>query len=103
MRRVSRRASRVTPLRRRTKVQGRRMMKPIPKESEQSLSRSLLLQLPATITAIAALGALVYTARSVEASREQLDLLRQGQVSERFSKSIEELGSTSVDMRVGAL
>jgi uncharacterized protein YjbI with pentapeptide repeats len=77
--------------------------KPILEESESSLGRSLLLQLPATITAIAALGALVYTARSVDDSREQLDLLRQGQVSERFSKSIEGLGSSSVDMRVGAI
>jgi hypothetical protein len=49
------------------------------------------------VTAIAALGALVMTQRS-------LDATLQGQVSDRFARAVEQLGAKeSVDVRVGAI
>lgn len=62
------------------------------------------MQIPAMITALAAIGALVLTQDSLSATREQLTLTRQGQVSDRFARAVEQLGNTnSVDVRVGAV
>lgn len=68
-------------------------------------------------TTIAAIGALVvsalgiiFTARSVDvaadsatANREQVNLLRQGQVADRFARAVDQLGSEEINVRFGAI
>jgi hypothetical protein len=66
--------------------------------------------LVAAVTALAALGssvaagyALVYTRESVEATRDQLGLVEQGQITERYGRAIDQLGSDSIGIRVGGI
>jgi uncharacterized protein YjbI with pentapeptide repeats len=61
-------------------------------------------------TAILAIGALWYTARNHRISQgnhrlslEQYKLAERGQVTERFGLAIEQLGSSSEDIRIGAI
>ncbi|MGC4886674.1 pentapeptide repeat-containing protein [Micromonospora sp. DT227] len=68
-------------------------------------------------TTIAAIGALVvsgfgmvFTARSVDvaadsatATREQVTLLRQGQIADRFARAVDQLGSEEINVRFGAI
>jgi uncharacterized protein YjbI with pentapeptide repeats len=61
-------------------------------------------------TAILAIGALWYTARNHGISKEgqrlsleQYKLAERGQVTERFANAIEQLGSSSEDIRIGAI
>lgn len=61
-------------------------------------------------TAVLAIGALWYTARnhgisqeSHRLSLEQYKLAERGQVTERFANAIEQLGSSSTDIRIGAI
>ncbi len=63
-----------------------------------------------SITALAALGssaatgyALVYTSASVRAGQEQLRLAERGQTTERYSRAVEQLGHTALDVRVGGI
>ncbi|KAB1925820.1 pentapeptide repeat-containing protein [Micromonospora noduli] len=65
---------------------------------------------PRSPPALAAIGALVtsalsiyYTGRSVEATQHQVALQEQGQVTDRFARATEQLGSDQVSVRVGAL
>lgn len=69
------------------------------------------------LTGLAAVGALlvsgigvIYTGRSVEiaadaasASREQLRISDQGQLTERYSRGVEQLGSPNEDVRIGGI
>jgi hypothetical protein len=57
-----------------------------------------------------AAGALVFTAqnfvltrRAVELSRRTLDLTEQGQVTDRYTKAIEQLGSEKPDVLIGGI
>ena len=57
-----------------------------------------------------ALGALVYTARNFTLSRRTVELTlrtvqltEQGQVTDRYTKAIEQLGSDKLDVRIGAV
>jgi uncharacterized protein YjbI with pentapeptide repeats len=57
-----------------------------------------------------ALGALIFTARNftlsrsaLEETRRTVDLTEQGQVTERYTKAIEQLGSDQLDVRIGGL
>jgi uncharacterized protein YjbI with pentapeptide repeats len=52
---------------------------------------------------LVATGALAFTARSFVLSRRTYDLTEQGQVTERYSRGIELLGSEKVDVRLGAI
>ncbi|MBQ1030389.1 pentapeptide repeat-containing protein [Micromonospora sp. C97] len=68
-------------------------------------------------TTIAAIGALlvsgigiIFTARSVDvaaesaaANREQVNLLRQGQIADRFARAVDQLGSDEINVRFGAI
>ncbi|MGC4779992.1 pentapeptide repeat-containing protein [Micromonospora chalcea] len=74
-------------------------------------------RLAAAATALAAVGALVFsgwsiqfTGRSVDvaadsaaADREQVALSRQGQITDRFARSVEQLGNTQISVRIGAI
>lgn len=75
---------------------------PVRERSQRSM------MLIASMTAMAALGssaaagyALVYTRDSVEATRDQVRLVEQGQITERYGRAVEQLGSSSLGVRVG--
>jgi hypothetical protein len=59
------------------------------------------------LTAAAALAALFYTNQanrdSLKATRDQQHLVEQGQITDRFSKAIEQLGSDKLDIRLGGI
>lgn len=75
-----------------------------PATQNRNLLREIAVQLPALITALAAIGALVFTQQSLRATQEQLIISRNGQSSERFTKAIEQLGNKeSIDVRVGSI
>jgi len=50
-----------------------------------------------------AAGALVFTARNFTVSRRTLELTEQGQVTDRYTKAIEQLGSEKLDVRIGGI
>ncbi|HUR08307.1 MAG TPA: hypothetical protein VM347_37615 [Nonomuraea sp.] len=73
-----------------------------------------LLQIPTTFGVLGGLlltaQGLAQTAKSVDASREELliarkglDVAQKGQVTDRFSKAVEQLGSQSLDVRIGGI
>ncbi|WP_214320216.1 pentapeptide repeat-containing protein [Nonomuraea sediminis] len=62
------------------------------------------------VTALGVLGGLLLTAqglaqtaKSIEASREELGIARKGQLTDRFTRAVEQLGAASVDVRVGGV
>ena len=50
-----------------------------------------------------AAGALAFTARNFTVSRRTLELTEQGQVTDRYTKAIEQLGSDKLDVRIGGI
>src|SRR5580700_4064551 len=50
-----------------------------------------------------AAGALIFTARNFTVSRRTLELSRQGQVTDRYTRAIEQLGSDKLDVRIGGI
>lgn len=50
-----------------------------------------------------AAGALIFTARNFTVSRRTLELTEQGQVTDRYTRAIEQLGSTELDVRIGGI
>ena len=50
-----------------------------------------------------AAGALIFTARNFTLSRRTLDVTEQGQVTDRYTKAIEQLGSDKLDVRIGGI
>ena len=62
--------------------------------------RTQLLTLGAGVFAA---GALVYTARNFTLSRRTYQLTEQGQVTDRYTRAIEQLGSDKLDVRIGGI
>jgi uncharacterized protein YjbI with pentapeptide repeats len=64
-------------------------------------------KLTALATAVAAVGALVYTGQAQRSTHEQFasqyDLTVQSQYTDRFGKAVELLGSPTVDVRLGGI
>ncbi|MEV0538064.1 pentapeptide repeat-containing protein [Kitasatospora sp. NPDC050463] len=52
---------------------------------------------------MAAVGALLFNALSVVSTNSQLDVARQGQVTDRFGKAVEQLDSTGLEIRLGGV
>lgn len=50
-----------------------------------------------------ATGALLFTARNFTLSRRTFELTEQGQVTDRYTKAIEQLGSDKLDVRIGGI
>jgi len=50
-----------------------------------------------------AAGALIYTARNFTLSRRAVQITEQGQVTDRYTKAIEQLGSDTLDVRIGGI
>jgi hypothetical protein len=65
--------------------------------------RDWLAWLGVTTAIIATLGALVFNAVSATATNRQIELSRQGQLTDRYSKAVEQLGSDSTDVRLGGI
>ena len=63
-------------------------------------ARGRLLTLGAGLLAA---GALLFTARNFTLSRRTFELTEQGQVTDRFTKAIEQLGSDKLDVRIGGI
>ena len=63
-------------------------------------ARGRLLTLAAGVFAA---GALTFTARNFTLSRRTLDVTEQGQVTDRYTKAIEQLGSDKLDVRIGGI
>jgi hypothetical protein len=53
-------------------------------------------------TGLVALVAVYYTARNADTARRSFQLSEQGQVTDRYTKAIEQLGSDKLDVRLGA-
>jgi hypothetical protein len=66
----------------------------------QNNLRTTLLQGIGGLFLIAGVAA---TWRQVQLTRHQLDLLREGQITERFTRAIEQLGSDNLDVRLGGI
>src|SRR6266536_1335169 len=49
------------------------------------------------------ISGVVATWRQVQLTRHPLDLLREGQITERFTRAIEQLGSDNLDVRLGGI
>jgi hypothetical protein len=49
------------------------------------------------------IAGVVATWRQVQLGRRQLEILREGQITERFTRAIEQLGSDNVDVRLGGI
>jgi uncharacterized protein YjbI with pentapeptide repeats len=61
------------------------------------------LTLAQLLTAIATIAALLFTAQSLRATQSQIGLSEQGQLTDRFGKAVEQLGSDKVDIRLGGI
>jgi len=58
------------------------------------------------ITALTAVGALIFTALSLNATRDQVSVTQQGQFTERYSRAVEQLGQQGPDqlqIRLGGI
>ncbi|GAA4199923.1 pentapeptide repeat-containing protein [Microbispora amethystogenes] len=70
-------------------------------------ARATLLQAATGIVVVGGLGftgaGLVYTARTLDVSAKTLDATREGQVTDRYTKAVEQLGSPKIDVRLGGI
>ncbi|MEV4317828.1 hypothetical protein [Actinocrispum sp. NPDC049592] len=58
------------------------------------------------VTAITAVGALVFTGLSLNATRDQVAITEQGQFTDRYSKAVEQIGQQGpehLQVRLGGL
>ncbi|MFC8530748.1 pentapeptide repeat-containing protein [Nocardia sp. NPDC057227] len=55
------------------------------------------------MTALTAIGAVLFTARSFEASRLQVETQRETQINDRYYRAVSQLGSENLDSRLGAI
>ena len=69
-------------------------------QTARDAARGRLLTLAAGLFAA---GALVFTALNFNLSRRTFELTEQGQVTDRFTKAIEQVGSDKVDVRIGGI
>ncbi len=69
-------------------------------QTARDAARGRLLTLGAGLFAA---GALVFTARNFTLSRRTFELTEQGQVTDRYTKAIEQLGSEKLDVRIGGV
>ena len=74
--------------------------KPALLQTARDAARGRLLTLAAGLFAA---GALVFTALNFTLSRRTFELTEQGQVTDRFTKAIEQLGSDKLDVRIGGI
>jgi hypothetical protein len=61
------------------------------------------LGLGAILAAIGAAGGLAYTARTYRLAQETYRLSREGHITDRYSKAVEQLGSEKIEVRLGGI
>ncbi len=70
-------------------------------------ARATLLQAASGLVVVGGLlftgAGLVYTARTLDVSARTLDATREGQITDRYTKAVEQLGSSKVDVRLGGI
>jgi hypothetical protein len=69
-------------------------------DTARQAARTLLLTMNAGFFAA---GALIFTALNFTLSRRTTELTEQGQVTDRYTKAIEQLGSDKLDIRIGGV
>ena len=69
----------------------------------QSAYEAVRTQLLTLGAGVFAAGALIYTARNFTLARRAHVLTEQGQVTDRYTKAIEQLGSAAMDVRIGGI
>jgi uncharacterized protein YjbI with pentapeptide repeats len=69
-------------------------------QTARAAARSQLLTLTAGVFAAAAL---IFTARNFALSQQTFKLTEQGQVTDRYTRAIEQLGSDKLDVRIGGI
>jgi hypothetical protein len=69
-------------------------------QQARDAARGRLLTLGAGLFAA---GALIFTARNSVLAQRTVQLTEQGQVTDRYTKAIEQLGSDKVDVRIGGI
>jgi hypothetical protein len=69
-------------------------------QTARDAARGRLLTLGAGLFAA---GALIFTASNYRLARRTLEVTEQGQVTDRYTRAIEQLGSTAVDVRIGGI
>jgi hypothetical protein len=69
-------------------------------QTARDAARGRLLTLGAGLFAA---GALIFTARNFILSRRTFELTEQGQVTDRYTKAIEQLGSNTIDVTIGGI
>ena len=74
--------------------------KPALVQTARDAARGRLLTLAAGLFAA---GALVFTALNFTLSRRTFELTEQGQVTDRFTKAVEQLGHETLDVRIGGI
>jgi hypothetical protein len=60
-------------------------------------------KLASLLTSAAAVAALWFTAQSLQATQNQIGLSEQGQLTDRFGKAVEQMGSDKLDVRLGGI
>ncbi|MFI9817106.1 pentapeptide repeat-containing protein [Saccharothrix variisporea] len=60
-------------------------------------------QVSSLVSALTAVGALVFTALSLQATRDQIEIAERGQVTDRYSKAVEQLAHPRFEVRLGAV
>jgi uncharacterized protein YjbI with pentapeptide repeats len=72
-----------------------------PQERAQPRNRTALVV--SNLSNFAAVIALIFTALSLQATKNQLQISEQGQITDRYNAAIANLGSTSIDIRLGGI
>ena len=97
-------------MRRRAKQPGKGVPPPEPARDGQEPVRRRWdwTQVAVMLTALAAVGALYFntnqTSQALQATRDQVGLSKQGQLTDRFSKAVEQLGNKdSLEVRLGGI
>lgn len=60
-------------------------------------------QWPAAVTAITAIGALIFTGLSLNATRDQIVISERGLATQQLNKAVEQLASEKIDVRLGGI
>jgi hypothetical protein len=73
-----------------------------PSKHAEEIGRTRTAVLASLAGVLAAIGAF-YTHRTFELNRQGLELNRQGQITERFTRAVDQLGNPSLDVRLGGI
>lgn len=60
-------------------------------------------QIATLLTALAAIAAVVFTGFQLQSTRAQTELTEQGQITDRYSKAVQQLGDDKLDVRLGGI